>query len=141
MSWITWPLRWAWFVLWFLGQVVASNVKVIRDSVTPGQASTPCVARYPSRCRTEAEVTLLGAAITLTPGTLTLGARAGEGDRPEADAPGGAGGAGGADGADEARWTLYVHGMYADGPDELRAEVRRIEEHMLRATRREGADR
>ncbi|WP_265520848.1 Na+/H+ antiporter subunit E [Oerskovia flava] len=117
MSWLTWPLRWAWFVVWFVWQVVVSNFTVIRDTVTPGQNSSPCIARLETRCRSAAEVTLLATAITLTPGTLTLGTRT----RP-----------GSSDGA----WDLYVHGMYADGPEGLIAELRVIEDHMVRATRR-----
>jgi multicomponent Na+:H+ antiporter subunit E len=117
MSWLTWPARWVWFVVWFLALVIRSNMEVIRDVLTPGQASRPCIARYESRCRSDAELTLLAAAITLTPGTLTIGTRT--------DSSGGR--------------LLYVHSMYDGDPQALGASVRRIEDKMFSATRREAA--
>jgi multicomponent Na+:H+ antiporter subunit E len=117
MSWFTWPLRWVWFVVWFLGLVIRSNMTVIRDTVTPGQDSSPLVARFESRCGTDAELTLLAAAITLTPGTLTLGTRTeSSGTR-----------------------TLYVHSMYDGSPEALTAALHRIEDHLFSATRREAS--
>ncbi|WP_277208921.1 Na+/H+ antiporter subunit E [Isoptericola croceus] len=116
MSWFTWPLRWAWFAVWFLALVVRSNFTVIWDTLTPGQASRPLIGQYASRCRSDAELTLLAIAITLTPGTLTLGTRTEEsGTR-----------------------TLYVHGMYDGSPEGLAASVRRIEDKLFSATRRKG---
>lgn len=114
MSWLTWPGRLGAFGLWYAGEVVRSNLVVLRDNLTPGQGSTPGVVRHPTRCRTDAELTLLGALITLTPGTLTMGTRTT------------------ADGVRE----LYVHGMYAPDAEALRAELRDMEERMLRAVRR-----
>lgn len=118
MSWVTWPFRMVGFLLWFAGQVVLSNVKVIRDNLTPGQNSQPGVVALNTRCRTDLELTCLGALITLTPGTLTLGTgpqRSKGSPRP-----------------------LYVHGMYhADAPS-LRVELRTIESRMLHALRRQG---
>lgn len=121
MSWITWPVRWVVFTAWFLWQVVLSNMTVLKDVLTPGQSSRPCVARYETRCRSEAEVSVLATAITLTPGTLTLGTRRGS-----------------AHVAHKRSWTLYVHSMYG-GPDAAVDSVRRIEDKMFSATRREGA--
>lgn len=118
MSWLTWPLRIAGFLGWFTWQVAVSNVTVLRDNLTPSQSSTPGVARFVTRCRTDAELTGLAALITLTPGTLTLGTS------PEAT-PG-------------AARVLYVHGMYHPDAGSLAAELRTIEDHFLHAARRQG---
>lgn len=119
MSWLTWPFRILFFLLWFAVEVVKCNASVIRDNLTPGQNSTPGIAEVVTECRTEFEVTLLAVLITLTPGTLTVGAHA-------ATAP--------------PQRTLHVHGMYCADADVLRAEARRIESHMLAAVRRKGAE-
>lgn len=118
MSWITWPLRIVAFALWFAKEVVVSNVAVVRDNLTPGQDGTPGIAAYPTRCRTDLEITLLASLITLTPGTLTLGTA-----RPSEGA---------------AEHVLYVHGMYSADADALREELRPMETRMLRAVRRQG---
>ena len=119
MSWLTWPWRALAFLVWFAWQVVVSNLTVVRDNLTPGQDSTPGVLAFDTRCRTDAEITVLGSLITLTPGTLTLGTAPTQGDGPR---------------------VLYVHGMYHEEADGLRAELREIEEHMLHAMRREGGE-
>jgi len=118
MTWISWPLRLAAFALWFARAVVTSSVTVLRDNLTPGQDSTTGIACFPTGCRTDHELTLLAALVTLTPGTLTLGTETT---------------------ADGTR-VLYVHGLYAADADALRAEVRDMETRMLRATR-PGGDR
>ncbi len=127
MSWLTWPFRAVAFAFWFTVQVAISNYTVVRDNLTPGQDSTPGVAKLETRCRTDLEITVLAALITLTPGTLTLGtvgpARA-SGTRVAESAP--------------TPRVLYVHGMYHREPDSLRAELQTIETRLLRAMRREG---
>lgn len=118
MSWLTWPLRIGAFVLWFIKEVIVCNLSVLRDNLTPGQDSAPGIARLETQCSTDFELTLLGALITLTPGTLTLGTRT----------------------IPDAVRVLYVHGMYNDGPDSLREDLRDMESRMLFAVRREGGD-
>ncbi|MGC5628620.1 Na+/H+ antiporter subunit E [Georgenia sp. Z1344] len=117
MSWLTWPFRIAWFALWYAWQLLISNVAVLKDNLTPGQDSTPGIARLVTRCRTDLEVTLLAALITLTPGTLTIGNER--------------------SGPDGSR-VLYVHGLYCADAEELRAELRDMESHLLHALRRTG---
>ncbi|MEV8135849.1 Na+/H+ antiporter subunit E [Microbacterium aurantiacum] len=116
-TWLTWPFRLLGFMAWFAKEVVVSNIAVLRDNLTPGQDSTPGIARVPTRCETDVELTALAALVTLTPGTLTLGTTV----EPRTHAR-----------------VLFVHGMYSDGPDALRTEVGRIEDHLLRALRRKG---
>jgi len=76
-------------------------------------------------CRTDLEVTVLSSLITLTPGTLTLGTRR-------------EGAVGDAAGDPDARRLLYVHGLYADDADGLRADIHDMERRMLHALRRTG---
>lgn len=116
-SWLTWPFRLLGFVAWFAKEVIVANFSVLRDNLTPGQDSMPGIARVPTRCATDVEITALAALVTLTPGTLTLGTTV--------------------ESRTHAR-VLFVHGMYSDGPDALRAEVARIEDRLLPALRRKG---
>ncbi|RKT33557.1 multicomponent Na+:H+ antiporter subunit E [Microbacterium sp. AG1240] len=117
MSWIAWPFRIVAFIAWFTTQVITANASVLRDNLSRGQSSTPGIARVITRCRSDLEVTLLAALITLTPGTLTMGT--------EKDSVTGA-------------RVLFVHGLYFADADGLRADARRIESRMLGAVRREG---
>lgn len=118
MTWLTWPIRIAVFLGWYAWLVVRTNAVVLRDALTPGQASTPGIARYDSRCRTDAEITLLSTCITLTPGTLTVGH----------DTPHDSGVA----------HRIYVHGMYSPDADHLREEIVDLEARLLKAMRRKG---
>lgn len=118
MTWLTWPFRILGFALWFGKEIAVSNVTVLRDNLTPGQAATPGIAGLTTRCESDVELTLLAALITLTPGTLSLGTA------PRQD--------------DAAARVLYVHGMYCADADALREELRRTESRMLRAVRRRG---
>ena len=47
-------------------------------------------------------------------------------------------GVGDEDGAPDARRLLYVHGLYADDADALRAEIHDMERRMLHAMRKTG---
>lgn len=116
VSWLTWLPRLLAFGVWFAWAVITSNIAVLRDNLTPGQAATPGIAAYATRCRTDSEITMLAAPITLTPGTLTMGTH---------HAPSGV-------------RVLYVHGLYAADADALRTELEEMETRMLRAVRRTG---
>lgn len=92
--------RAAAFVVFYLWQLVKSNVRVAYDVVTPGYRLKPAVIAVPLDAETDAEVTLLANLITLTPGTLALDLSA---DRK----------------------TLYVHVMYLDAdPEQTRREIK-----------------
>lgn len=119
MSWISWPFRLLLLALWFAKEIVVSNITVVRDNLTRGQNSTPGVARFVTRCRTDAEITVLASMITLTPGTLTLGTTIDDKDQLDAK-------------------VLFVHGMYSPDADSLREDLRAMESRMLRAFRRKG---
>lgn len=72
-SWLTLPHRGAAFTLWFAWQIVLSSWTVLADILTPGLNNTPRVVRMPLDSRSDFHVAAIGALITLTPGTLTLG--------------------------------------------------------------------
>lgn len=122
---LSWPWRWLVFWCWYAWALVTSSGAVLHDLITPGDQARSGIARVRSNCRTDGEVTLLSALITLTPGTLTMGTRR---EGAVGDAPGDPG----------ARRLLYVHGLYADGPDALRAEIHDMERRLLHAMRRTG---
>lgn len=117
-QWLSWPVRLIAFLGWFAGSVIKHNLMVISDGVTPGQRSTPGIAKFVTHCRNDHEITALSAFITLTPGTLALGHEI-EAEQPH-------------------RHTIYVHAMYARSPDALRDELRVMERHVLHAIRKSG---
>lgn len=116
MSMISWPFRWIGFIFWYIWALITSNMAVIKDLLTPGADSHSGIARVATNCRTDAEVTLLAALITLTPGTLTLGTQTTE---------------------DGVRW-IYVHSLFDGTADAVRQGSLDMEAHMLQAMRREG---
>src|SRR5699024_11491524 len=102
MNTLTWLPRWIWLIIWFIGQIITSSWAVLKDLVTPGVNAHPGIARVRTDCRTDAEVTMLSAFITITPGTLTLGTEIDD---------------------DGVRW-IYVHSLY-DGDPAAVAEIGR----------------
>lgn len=81
--------RVAKFIVFYLGQMIRSNLRVAYDVVTPKNYMRPGVIAVPLSVDTDAEIVLLANLITLTPGTLSLDLS------PD-------------------RKTLYVHMMYID---------------------------
>lgn len=94
MKMLTWLPRWIWLIIWFIGQIISSSVAVLNDLLTPGIRAEPGIARVRTDCRTDAEITMLSAFITITPGTLTLGTHIDE---------------------KGVRW-IYVHSLYDGNP-------------------------
>lgn len=116
---ITWPFRIIGSILWYSWQFVAANVKVTREIITPGHQTHPSIVRYPTRCATELEVSMLNLLISLTPGTLAMATEDHHG--PHSDNGG--------------RFDVYVHSMFERDPDAVRREVRALEDHALAALR------
>lgn len=108
-----WLWRFVWFHVYYVWQIVVANVVVGRDIVTPGSRMSAGFIEVPLRCRTRFEIMMMANFITLTPGTVTVAVH------------------------EDAR-TLWVHSLYITSPDELRADIRAMEEHLLRATRLDG---
>lgn len=60
------------FLPWLLGQVILSNLRVVRLVLSPRMPIRPTMLRKPPRVRGGRALTLLGVSTTLTPGTLTI---------------------------------------------------------------------
>jgi multicomponent Na+:H+ antiporter subunit E len=70
---LTRPLRLVAFLTWFAGQIALSARDVLADVLTPGSSATPRLVHLQLVDGTGASAAALGALITMTPGTLTLG--------------------------------------------------------------------
>lgn len=116
---LTWPFRIAGSLIWYAWQFVIANLEVTREIVTPGHQSDPVVVRYPTRCETEIEISLLNLLISLTPGTLPLATEEFDGPASENDG----------------HYVIYVHAMFQSEPDEIRHTLRDLEDHALAALR------
>lgn len=118
MKTLTWLPRCVWLIFWFIGQIITSSWAVLRDLVTPGIDAHPGIARVRTDCRTDVEVTMLSAMITITPGTLTLGTEIDQ---------------------DDVRW-IYVHSLYDGDPESVADGSIDMQNHILAAIRRRGFD-
>jgi multicomponent Na+:H+ antiporter subunit E len=87
------------FALFFFRELIAANVRVAYDIVTPTHYMRPGVVAIPLDIKTDAEITLLANLITLTPGTLSLDVS------PD-------------------RGTLYVHAMHLKDVESFREEIK-----------------
>lgn len=90
---------WVRLVVMFIYELVVSSFSVVSDVFTPGQNSKPALIAVPINVTTDLQITMLANFISLTPGTLTL------------------------DVSDD-RKTLYIHAMFGDDPDAIRAQIR-----------------
>jgi multicomponent Na+:H+ antiporter subunit E len=102
------------FLTFFLGELVLSTVRVAWEVITPDRKRRPGIIVLPLDARTETEIAVLANLITLTPGTLSLDVSS---DRRE----------------------LYVHALFVDDPDQLRAELKQQFERRVLALLREAA--
>ncbi len=60
------------FIAFFLYELVASNLRVALDVLTPKHSMTPRIIAIPLDAKSDAEITLLANLISLTPGSLSL---------------------------------------------------------------------
>ena len=112
------PLRAVVYSAWLGVEIVKGALDIARDAVTPGRGMSPAIVELPLRCVTDLEVSLMASSITITPGTVTLGIAAAQGGRPP---------------------TLFVHAIFGQDPDQLRADLRDMEQHLLTMTRGKDA--
>lgn len=97
--------------VYFLFQLVISNVRVAIDVLRRTSALRPGIIAVPLDARTDAEIMLLVNLVMLTPGTLALDVSSN-------------------------RRELYLHTMNADDPDAVRAEIKNgFERRVLRVLR------
>ena len=109
------------FVVYFLVQLVKSNFQVAWEVITPRPNMNRAIIAVPMHVATDGIVTLVGNAITLTPGTLTVDIRCDDAERPP---------------------VLYVHVLHFSDIDSLRRDVLRLERLAVRAfgTREQRAE-
>ena len=88
------------FCVFFAGFVIESVLRITYDVLTPRHDIRPAILRVPIEARTNAEITVLSALLSLTPGSVVV------------------------DIADD-RSALYVHYLYVDDPEATVAETKR----------------
>jgi multicomponent Na+:H+ antiporter subunit E len=66
------PGRFVLFIPWLAVQVIKSNLRVARSVLSPKLAISPTFISHAPEVHGERSLTLLGASLTLTPGTLTV---------------------------------------------------------------------
>lgn len=91
---------------YFVYELFASSIQVVRDIVTTQDLSTPRIVAMPLDAQSDAEILLVTNLISLTPGTLSLD-------------------------VSKDRKTLYVHAMFANDPDALIAQLKSGMERMV----------
>jgi multicomponent Na+:H+ antiporter subunit E len=87
------------FVGFFLYELVLSNLRVAWDVLTPRANRQPGVVAVPLEKASDMEITVLANLVTLTPGSLSLDVA------PD-------------------RSCLFVHAMFVDDPDRIRATIK-----------------
>lgn len=102
------PLWALWFLIYFAIKVVQSNVLLAWEVVTPRNSIKPGIVALDLRDCSDAVVTLIANALTLTPGSLTIEVRR----RPT---------------------TIYVHVLHLHDPERVRAQMRAIAKLAVRA--------
>lgn len=108
------PISAVVFFTYFMYQLVISNLTVAWDIITPRSRLNRAIIAVPMRVATEGLVTLVGNAVTLTPGTLTVDVRAAD---PEAGTPA----------------VLYVHVLQVGTIESARASVLELERLAVKA--------
>ncbi len=108
------PLRLLRFGWWFLRALVLSNLAVARTVLQPRHRVHTGIVAIPLEGCSDAVVTLIADAVTLTPGTLTLEVR-------------------------RDPLVLYVHALDSRGLDAIRADLRELEVLAVRAFGDSGA--
>ncbi|MEX1135352.1 MAG: Na+/H+ antiporter subunit E [Balneolales bacterium] len=99
-------------LIYFLGELVVSSLRVAADVVKPGLSMKSGVVAIPLDAKTDIEITMLANMISLTPGTLSL------------------------DISDDCS-KLYIHAMYIDTDvDAVRNDVKKgMEKRLLKVVR------
>jgi multicomponent Na+:H+ antiporter subunit E len=99
--------RWLKLLVLFLWELIVSSIDVAWDVLTPRHRARPGIVAVPLKAKGEAEVLLVTNLISLTPGTLSL------------------------DVTEDCN-TLFVHAMFADDPDKIRADIENGMERWVR---------
>lgn len=108
------------FVAYLAKEVVVRTAEICVDMLTPGLRLDPAIVEVPLHWHTDLEVTLFASSITITPGTVMVGA---------------------ASAAEGSPRTLFVHGLYSQSREHMLEGIRDMERRLLRATRGEANPR
>lgn len=106
------PLKALEFALYFGLRLIQANLVVAWEVVTPKSSINQGVVEVPLRSSSDALVSLVANAVSLTPGTLTIDVR-------------------------RDPTVLYVHVLHLRDPDEVRRDIQKLEELASRAFGRE----
>lgn len=87
------------FVLFFVMELIVSNLRVARDVIAWKRNSRPGIIAVPLDIKTDFEITLLAGLLALTPGTFAMD-------------------------VSNDRKTLYVHAMFVTDPEILRRAIK-----------------
>jgi multicomponent Na+:H+ antiporter subunit E len=99
--------KWIRFIFFYIRELLAANLKVAHDILTPSLNIQPAVIAVPLGSLTDVQLLALANLITMTPGTLSLDISA---DRK----------------------TLFVHAMYVDDPEALVRDIKQgLEKQIL----------
>ncbi len=99
------------FLVFFLYELTAANIKVAFDVLTIKHYMRPGIVAIPLDVKGDFEITLFANLITLTPGTLSI------------------------DISDDCK-VLYVHSMYIDDPETFRQGIKnQLERRLLKVLR------
>jgi multicomponent Na+:H+ antiporter subunit E len=85
--------------VYFVVELVVSSIKVAWDVITPRHRAKPGILAFPLDVRSDAAVTVLANLVSLTPGSLSLD-------------------------VSEDRSTLFVHVMFIENLESVRAEIK-----------------
>ncbi|TBH20137.1 Na+/H+ antiporter subunit E [Thermus thermamylovorans] len=98
-------------VLYFLWEVVLSNLRVIQEVLSPRFRMRPGILAVPLEGKSDLEIALFANMITLTPGTLSVH-------------------------VSRDRRVLFVHNMYAEDPQAAKEDLKgSFERRVLEVTR------
>lgn len=94
------------FMFYFIYEMIAANVQVAYDVITPKYFFKPGIIRYPLEATTDIEINLLSTMISMTPGTLILD-------------------------ISEDKKSLFIHVMYLRDRDRFIQQIKKGFEHKL----------
>lgn len=94
------------FIGYFIYKMIAANIQVAYDVITPNYFFTPGIIEYPLEAETDIEINLLSTMISMTPGTLILD-------------------------ISEDKKSLFIHVMYLNDKKLVIADIKNGLEHKL----------
>ncbi|MCK8517103.1 Na+/H+ antiporter subunit E [Methylonatrum kenyense] len=94
------------FALFYIWELIKSNIRVAVEVLTPTHTMKPGVIGLKLECQSDAAITILANLITMTPGTLSLD-------------------------VSSDKKVLFIHGMYIDDEEQLRAELKDLQRRVM----------